>query len=212
MTPGMPYMDYETRDPVGASLEDIARLTGFTREDLAENRQGKISPRQLVRLFGRALHPIRYTGSAFLGWVLLCLLVEYVPGLSFVASLLWLFGIASTRFLLIPTAICGVLLLFSILSSASRVVRLLVDLSDGQTAYKEGRISATYEERKDRSLAQYWGSRNHNRQCWYVVGGEYFEVDDRAYSLDPSGRYRLYHTPRSKLLLSMEPVESRPAA
>jgi hypothetical protein len=206
----MSYVQYGVQGPQAASQDDIARANRFTMQDLAENRTGRISTSQMFRLFGRALEPVRYTAPVFGGWLLAWYLVTFVPGLRLVARLVWLFGgaaIGPLAFLGI-TVVCGGMLLLSILKSAGSIGLLLVDLSQGKTAHIEGRLSPSREGATDWSLAKLWGSKAERMKYSYVIGGEYFTVDETAHGvdLDPKGTYRLYYAPRSKLLLSVEPV------
>jgi len=53
-------------------------------------------------------------------------------------------------------------------------------------------------------MARIYGENHTN--YWYVAKNEYFAVDQEAHAALPHGRlFRLYHTPKSKLLLSIEP-------
>src|SRR5262249_36601586 len=131
--PEMGYVEYGVHDSQGATLDEIARANRFTMQDLAENRNGKISTDQLFKLFGRALEPVRYTAPVFGGWLIVWYLVTYMPGLRWLARLMWLFGgsaIHPMAFLGI-TVLCAGMLLLSIFKSAHKIGLLLVDISDG---------------------------------------------------------------------------------
>ena len=53
-------------------------------------------------------------------------------------------------------------------------------------------------------LARLYGETNTN--YWYVVKSEYFDVDQEAHAaLTDDMQVRLYYTPKSRLLLSIEP-------
>jgi hypothetical protein len=206
----MSYVQYGVQSSEGAPLEVIARANRFTLQDLAENRNGRISSPQFFRLFGRALEPVRYTAPMFGGWLMILALVYYVPGLRLMASMMWLFGgstYAPSAFLAI-TVFCAGMLLLSVIKSAGNIGLLLVDLSQGKAARIEGHLSPSREGRTDWSLARLWGSTAQNMKYSYVIGQEYFTVDENAHEveLDPRGNYRLYYAPRSKLLLSLERV------
>jgi hypothetical protein len=192
----------------GAPPEDLARANRFTMQDLTENRAGRISSPQFLRLFGRAVEPVRYTAPMFGGWLMVLYLVNYVPGLRLLARLMWLFGgsaFAPAAFFAI-TVLCAGMLLLSIFKSAGSIGLLLVDLSQGKAASMEGHLSPSREGHTDWSLARLWGSTAQNMKYSYVIGNEYFSVDEFAHSveLDPRANYRLYYAPRSKLLLSVE--------
>src|SRR5438309_1807540 len=54
------------------------------------------------------------------------------------------------------------------------------------------------------TLARLYGETNTN--YWYVVKSEYFDVDQEAHAaLTDDMQVRLYYTPKSRLLLSIEP-------
>lgn len=205
----MSYIQYGVSD-AGPSLQDLARANGFTMQDLEENRKGRISTTQLVRLFGRALEPVRYSAPVFGGWLMLMYAIDNVPGLSWIAQGMWLFGgsAMSPSVFFAVTAFCGLMLVVSILKSAGTIGLLMADLSKGEAARKEGHLSPSREGQTDWSLARLWGSTAQRMKYSYVIGGEYFTVDELAHGveLDPRANYRLYYAPRSKLLLSVEPV------
>ena len=80
----------------------------------------------------------------------------------------------------------------------------MVDLNAGKAACIEGRGSPSREDEGGLGMARLYGEKHTNH--WYVVKNEYFEVDEEAHTALPSGmQFRLYHTPKSKLLLSIEP-------
>ena len=115
----MSYVQYGVQASEGAAPEDLARANRFTMQDLAENRDGRISSPQFLRLFSRALEPVRYTAPMFGGWLIVLYLVKYVPGLGLVARLMWLLGgsaITPALFFAI-TALCAGMLLLSIFKS-----------------------------------------------------------------------------------------------
>src|SRR5262245_38260913 len=132
----MAYVEYGVHDTQEPSPEDLGRANRFSMHDLAENRQGKISSSQLILLFGRALEPIRYTAPVAGGWLLVWYLINYVPGLRLMATLMWLFGSSavSPAVFFAITALCCGMLLVSILKSARSIGLLLVDLSYGNAA------------------------------------------------------------------------------
>ena len=199
----MSYIEYVTADHLEDPLPGLARANCFTMADLEQNRNGKISDAQWMRLLLRALQPIRYTGGALLGWLLVCFVVKtLIPHI--VLFFLSMFG---RNFFFIfggVTLACVGALLLSVLKSASTMALLLVDLKAGQAACIEGRVSPSREDEQGLGLETFYGEKH--TKCWYVVKNEYFEVDQSAHDALPSGlNFRLYHTPKSKLLLSIEP-------
>lgn len=157
-----------------------------------------------MRLLARALQPIRYTGGALLGWLLFCFVVKTVVP-SFV---LWIISVLSAKglgllFAVVTLACVGAFAL-SVLKSASTLALLLVDLQEGKAACIEGRVSPSREDEGGLGVSRLYGEKHTNH--WYVVKDEYFEVDQEAHAALPHGMlFRLYHTPKSKLLLSIEP-------
>ena len=202
----MSYLEYVTHDTHEHDpLPELARSAGFTMADLADNRGGRISNGQMARLFGRALRPVRYTGTAMIGWLLFLFVIRTaVPG--FILRIAAGFGMRTGSTLIvigITLATAGAVAL-SILQSARLIALLMVDLSQGKVAFRDGRIVLSREEQEGLGLARLWGEPH--TKCAYVIGGEYFEVDERACEAPPEGRWRVYHTPRSRLMLSLEPV------
>src|SRR5260221_12467906 len=200
----MAYIEYITADEnYEDPLPDLARANRFTMADLEMNRNGKISDTQWMRLLLRALQPVRYTGGALLGWLLCCFCVKtLVP-----AIVLWIMAMLGVKgvgilFGAVTLACVGAFLL-SAFKSARTTALLIADLNVGKAAAIEGRVSPSREEEQGLGLARIYGEKHTHH--WYVVKNEYFEVDQHAHSVLPEGRqFRLYYTPKSKLLLSIE--------
>ena len=202
----MSYIQYVTADNhhVEDPLPDLARTNRFTVADLEQNRNGKISDAQWARLFRRALEPVRYTGGALLGWLLCCAAVKFfVPGI-----ILFILALAGAKILTVLfgaiTLACAGAFVLSLVKSAGTMALLMVDLNTGAAACIEGRVSASREDERGLGMARVWGEKHTHH--WYVVKNEYFVVDQEAHGALPEGRqFRLYYTPKSKLLLSLEP-------
>jgi hypothetical protein len=200
----MSYIEYVTNDAqANDPLPELARATGFTMPDLEDNRKGRISNSQMVRLFGRALQPVRYTGSAMIGWLAFVYAIRnWVPGI-----VLWIArmcGVPVGSVLSIVTLGCAGALALSILQSAHCVGLLIADLAKGQATFKDGRVVVSREEKNGLGLDRLFGEKR--MRCSFVMAGEHFEVDQEACAAAPEGRCRLYHTPKSKLMLSIEPA------
>ncbi len=198
------YIEYVTSDAQDHDpLPDLARTTGFTMPDLDENRRGRISNSQMMRLFGRALQPVRYTGGATIGWLVVVYAIRtWIPGI-----ILWIArmcGVPIGAIFSITTLCCVGAMVISILHSARLIGLLMMDLSKGKATFKDGRVVISREEETGLGLARIWGETH--AKCSYVIGGERFEVDEEACITAPEGRFRLYHAPKSKLMLSIEPV------
>jgi hypothetical protein len=200
----MSYIEYVTHgDQARDSMPELARATGFTVADLADNRIGRISNGQMVRLFGRALRPVRYTGGAVIGWLVFVYVIRtWVPGI-----VLWvarMCGVPVGSILSITTLCALGALLLSILKSSRCIGLLMMDLSAGRVAFHDGRVVVSKEEEGGLGLDRLFSEKR--MKCAFVMAGEHFEVDEEACSSAPDGRCRLYHTPKSKMMLSIEPV------
>jgi hypothetical protein len=202
----MSYNGYAAAEPdFEDPLPELARCNRFTLADLEHNRNGKISDAQWTPLLLRTLRPVRYTGGALLGWLFFCLVIKtVVPGF-----VLWIMAMKGFGVYFVGgiTFACAGAFLIAVLRSARTMALLIVDLRAGKAAYIEGRISPSREDEGGLGLARLYGETNTN--YWYVVKNEYFDVDQEAHDALPSGmQFRLYHTPKSKLLLSLEPKSS----
>ena len=70
---------------------------------------------------------------------------------------------------------------------------------------KEGKVFRSNEVKEGLGMDRIFGQKQTRR--WYVIDEEYFPVsEEAAEALPERGRFRLYHTPRSRQLLSIEPV------
>ena len=186
----------------------MARLLSQRRHNGADRRlfsARTVCGSALCRLFGRALRPVRYTGKAMIGWLLFLFVIRIAVPRFILRMAMW-FGMpgASTLVALGITLITAGALLLSILQSVRLIALLMIDLSAGKVAFRDGRMVLSREEQKGLGLARLWGEAH--MKCAYVIGGEYFEVDEGACAAPPTGRWRVYHTPRSRLMLSLEPV------
>jgi hypothetical protein len=201
----MSYIEYvTTAHDVENPLPELARTNHFTMADLEQNRQGKISDAQWMRLLLRALQPVRYTGGALLGWLLCCWVVKTVVPAFILMILAWL-GMKGAGILFgAVTLACAGAFLVSVLKSARTTALLLVDLKLGKAACIEGRVLPSREDERGLGMARLHGEKHTHH--WYVAKNEYFEVDEAAHAALPEGmQFSLYHTPKSKLLLSIEP-------
>jgi hypothetical protein len=193
--------DHHSEDP----LPELARANHFTMDDLEQNRKGKISDEQRGRLFSMALYPIRYPGMALLGWLTFCFIVKtLVPRIVLFIAALFGMKTLGVVFGLITLACVGSLFV-ALLRSGRKVVLLAQDLSAGTSTYLDGRVTVSREESTGLGMDRFHDQKR--LQCWYVVKNEYFEVEEEAAEALPhNAMFRLHFTPRSKLLLSLEPV------
>ncbi|MBI4904665.1 MAG: hypothetical protein HY820_13575 [Acidobacteria bacterium] len=204
----MSYIEYVTGDYEGQDpLVDLARANGFTMQDLEENRRGRISDKQMGMLFSRALEPVKYPGMALLGWLTCCFIVKtLIPG--FVLLIISILGAKGIGVMFgAVTLICLGALLIAMLKSSRYLVLLVQDLANGKSAFLDGRVSLSNEDTRGLGMDHFHGqSRRHYA---YVIQNEHFTVDEAAANALPTGgRFRLYHTPKSKLMLSIEPARA----
>ena len=204
----MSYIEYVTVDHASEDpMPELARSNGFTEEDLAQNRAGKISDKQMGKLFGRALRPVKYPLTALIAWLLACVIVRtVVPGII-LAIIAMVGGKAMTAIFGAITLGCVAAAFIAMLQSGRLTALLIQDLKAGTASFMDGRLNISREEDDGLGLDQFH-DRKHRRNH-YVMNNEYFEVDEEAVALlhnqKPLGRFRLYFAPRSKLLLSLEP-------
>jgi len=188
-------------------LRSLSKVNGFQEADLVENRQGRISGRQKVRLVFTALAP-------FVG------MVATLIGLIGLAIACWLLGpmimskfrlaLALSKYLVlgIGALFFGVIaFLIKFLLASGRVVSLIGDLATGAAAHATGRVTTSKSENVEDGVDQL---TNHKTESFsYVVKGDYYEVSEEAHELmlQRSGStFRVYFTPRSKYLLALEPA------
>lgn len=197
-------VDHEAEDP----MPDLRRTNGFSEEDLVKNRAGKISDKQMGRLFSRALRPVSYPLGALAAWLFACFVVKMaVPDIILVIVAM-VGGKMTMAIFGAVTLGCVVAALIGLLRSGRLTVLLLGDLSKGSSAHMDGRLYVSKAEEEGLGLDKFHGRRR--RTNAYVVNETYFEVDEEAalvaerHSL--TGRYRIYYAPKSRLLLSLEPA------
>ncbi|MEP7364523.1 MAG: hypothetical protein ABI972_14805 [Acidobacteriota bacterium] len=197
-------VDHESEDP----MPELARTNGFSDSDLAQNRAGKISERQRGKLFSRALKPVKYPLTALITWLVSCLIVKIVvPGII-LAIIAMVGGKAATAIFGAITLGCVAAAFVAALQSSRLTALLIQDLKEGTASHMDGRLNISHEENDGLGLDKFH-DRKH-RRSHYVMNNEYFEVDEEAFETlrnqKPLGRFRVYFAPRSKLLLSLEPV------
>ncbi len=201
----MSYIEYITADQEYENpLEELARTNRFSMDDLEANRSGKISDTQWFRLLGRAIDPVRYSGGALAGWLIACFVVKtFVP--TIVLWIISLLGAKGIGVLFgVVTAACAAAFLVALTKSTRTMALLIADLRAGKASCFEGRVSPSKEDEKGLGMARVYGEKHTN--YWYVAKDQYFAVDQEAHAaLPPSMLFRLYYTPQSKLLLSIEP-------
>src|SRR5258708_6146533 len=203
----MSYLEYITVDD-NSSVEDLlpalAKTNYFTMEELAQNRAGKIADGQMLKLARKALKPFYKSATVLLGWLLFMLIIRtFVPGLVLRLAGMWLGKSLGVLFMLITLG-CVVSLIVGIWNSGRLTIGLIADLSKGQAAVVTGRVVGSRAQNDTQGMDRLHGEKADVYH--YVINNEYFEVGQAAYeTLRSREIYRLYYTPRSKLLLSIEP-------
>ena len=204
----MSYIEYVTAGDDSSfddPLEDLAEANGFTMEDLEENRAGRISAAQRTGLVFQAIEPVRYSGGALLGILFLGLVIRtLVPG--FLITIGAMIGAKYVMVLYGSTMVlCFAAFVSDVVKSSNVILHLLRDLQEGAASVKEGRVYRSNEVKEGLGMDRIFGQKQTQR--WYVIDEEYFPVsEEAAEALPERGRFRLYHTPRSRQLLSIEPV------
>jgi hypothetical protein len=98
--------------------------------------------------------------------------------------------------------------LSGLFESAGTLFNLALDLAAGRAHCVEGRTSTSHASEGGKRITNLIRVERH----WYVVRNEYLRVTLEAYEvLQPysGSTCRVYMTPRSKMLLSLEPVKMR---
>lgn len=184
---------------------DLAEANQFTEEDLLANRMNKISNTQMLRLAVQAMRPFFSALVTLIGWMIFVQVVRtFVP--RFIQTLL--FGKAAGSLLLLLGCVWAVIVGF--LQSSKLTLLLIMDVLRGQTATAEGRVASSKTEEPAQGL-----DRFHGEKKWsygYVVKDLELEVSEAAFELLHTSydqmrpRVKIYYTPKSKMLLSIEPV------
>jgi hypothetical protein len=193
-------------------LLNLPKSNNFTEGELAENRLHRIARSQRGRLWCVALEPLRTSLSALLGWLIFL----------FVLRTLWspvLFAfvevaLGKSLYVLFAIVTVGVIVsfIFKLLGSFGVALNLVIDILQGEAVCLEGRVSASSFTEKAKGLGQLHGEVIDD--FVYAIGNDYLRVSEEAVLvLRPySGSvFRVYATPRSRLLLSIEPVKLRRA-
>jgi len=187
----------------------LAEAHGFTPAQLVENRAGRISRSQYLPVIYEAFRPAVRAGVVLLGWLFLL----YFRDLALPASVLSFIQRAWSFFLVITAATAGAFLL-GVAQSARLGWQVLHDLKDGECDTVSGRVS-TYTNKESEVGVSALFAAQHERY-FYWIGDFKLEVSPSGYELlvkkyddQACPPLRLYFTPRSKLLLSAEPVIAR---
>jgi hypothetical protein len=193
-------------------LLNLPKTNHFTEDELSENRLRRIARGQRGRLWRVALEPLRTSLSALLGWLIFLFVVKtfWSPVLFAMVEV----AVGKSLYVVFAIVTVGVVVSFilKLLGSFGPLLNLVIDILQGEAVCLEGRVSTTSFTEKAKGLGQLYGEVIDN--FVYAIGNEYLRVSEAAFLvLRPySGSvFRIYATPRSRLLLSIEPVKLRRA-
>jgi hypothetical protein len=230
-------MDIEPAHSVAANYRretvvDLQRALAvgnrFTDEELAVNRENRIAKTQVPLLLGRALRPLAKASWVLLGSLLLLVvmyvflmfsnalvprsLLDSVPRsfLALEAMKLSGYGVFTA---VILVALAVVALPGALFNSICTLFSLALDFAAGRALCIEGRTTTSWTNEDGSVMEVLNGERAEHYE--YVVQNQYISVTQEGYQAlrEWSGSAcKVYVTPRSKLLLSLEPVKMRKAS
>jgi hypothetical protein len=227
----MSYIDYineSVRSPE-QELDDLKKANGFTAAELAINRVGKIGAGQISQLIEQILRPLVKSFLVLAGWLLLILVTTWIisagihvdarrpfTGMVFFRRF-WLFrGLYVLTFVRLGAVImvisCAGAFILAAMTTTVNTIGVIRDMLAGKAAMIEGRVYASEEEKRgspwDAVREQWTRVRQERDKIYrYAVRDVAVEVSYAGFRALASGsRYKLYYTPRSKLLLSIEPA------
>ena len=200
------YSDTHRAESVADIQNAIARVLGFTREELAKNRQEQIAKTQIKPLLDHAAEPLRKALGAVIGWGVLVMAVHYFESSLPVYVRAYLDNKALGGSLMTGAGVV-IALLAGFFKSVKTAIGVLLDVREAQVICLEGRLNTS------RGTAKSTEGTDHpeasNEKYYYVIEDEYLPVSFEAFeAMQPhSGSpFRVYIAPRSKYLLSMEPM------
>lgn len=189
-------------------VKALGKLNGFTPADLEANRGGTISRGQWWRLLRRAFRPAYVSLKVFASLMLTIYVID--------AVFPWIgrFILAKKVGLSMGSVFggAGISLVFGILETTKMTVQVALDLFAGRAFAQNGRIAPSSEERPAEGMGRLYGQKE--TAYHYVIRDQYYEVDlDSHQVLDRHFEGYLplvtvYFAPRSKLMLSVEPIST----
>jgi hypothetical protein len=175
---------------VRQSLRDIlAQANNFSLEDLTHNSSGEITSAQRMKPLGQVV-----MGGIF-GVVALVF-----GGIFFFQVFPNLDAGDALPAIVIPALVLGIFALVG----GWMFLNGLLDMSISSIEQVEG---PGHKEKRTS------GGRNRSTRYYYVINGQSFQVNRRAYTALIDGlAYRVYYLPRTKKLVSIEPVDVTPGS
>ena len=194
----------------GDFLRNLSERNDFTTGELLQNQLHVIAGTQVSRLWMVALNPLRMSLTALLGWLLFLFVVKTLCPAVLFAVIEAALGMSLYVVFAFITVSVVLSFVFNLFGSFGAVVNLVRDILQGEAVCLEGRVSASSITEKAKGLGEL--HEESVEHFSYAIGNEYLPVNEEAHRvLRPySGSvFRVYVTPRSRLLLSIEPVKLR---
>jgi hypothetical protein len=200
------YVDYEHQqfdDDQESFLKELAKAIPFEDADIEENKKGRLSTPQMVRLVFDAIGPFLGLVGTAAGLVSLVVML-YVAGpyvltkvrVVMTLSKFLLFGLSALFFGMVAFII-------NFLLASGRVFLLVQDLMEGKVESVTGRLTPSKAETAEEVVER------KTERFSFVVKGEYFAVSEEAHELmmlQGSGNFQIYVTPRRRYLVGIEPA------
>jgi hypothetical protein len=170
-------------------LEALAEAHNFSISALEENRQGKLASQQIPQLLPN------------LAWGIGLLLLP--PAITiYWMNILGAAERVSTGWTMIIWLVVGAVALYG----AWLIYRASADLIEGRVVELKGIGKKVSEIRGSRRFDEVSGSTSVTH--YYEIGDQRFRVPAKAYAaLISQQPYRLYYAPRTKVMLSIEPID-----
>jgi hypothetical protein len=214
----LPHFPAVPQDPYRSpSIEefsdDLARANQFKASDIAANRNGFMSTAQFLRLFWQASKPLRQATWTLCVWIALLTLISSL----FRQRLMRLIFFHNYAIEAVTASISVVAaFVVGVFHTTEKCWLLLKDLLTGEVTSVEGRLDPSFHEELGEGLKRI--KREMVTTYRYSVRQEHFDVQPQAYEIlrskyeDFRPVVRIYFTPRSRQLLSIEPLQAQPDA
>lgn len=164
--------------------EILAQANNFSLADLAHNRNGEVTPDQRMKPLGQVI----------LG-VVFGLMALAFGALFFFQVFSGVEASQALPAMLVP----AIVLAFFVLFGGWMLLNGLLDMSVSSLAQAQG--TGHKEKRAG-------GGKSRSTRYYYVINGQRFQVSRRAYTALIDGlEYRIYYLPRTKKLVSIEPLD-----
>jgi len=190
---------------------DLARVNQYKPADIVANRNGFMSRKQFFRLLWQASKPFRQAAWSLCIWVALLGLI----GSLFRQRLMRMVFFHNYAIEAVGVSISvAIAFVVGLMNTSEQCWLLLKDLLSGEVTSVEGRLDPAWQEEMGEGLKRI--KREMVRTYHYSVRQESFEVQPLAHELlrskydDFRPVVRIYFTPRSRQLLSIETLQADP--